>query len=274
MTGRWGPDRRQAAVSLTFDHLGEAAELENGTWPAKQPIGKHHTVTGVLPQVLHALAEHQVPATFFVEAWNALTYPEVLGQISDAGHEVACHGYRHENWSALDRAEIEQLLIRSSDAYHRAGLDAVVGLRPPGPVSAALTAPMLEALGWTYLSLPAVQESTDGGVALLNLPWHGIDAVYYQPQFAYLRVPPGDGAQTPAQLLQAFDVVIDDAVATGGHTSLAFHLHLQDSNDKLEAIAQLAARLARDPRLWVTSCRDVASWKLQHLEVTTAAGLA
>src|SRR5215210_7251904 len=30
---RWGPDGRTAAVSVTFDNLGEAMELSRGTWP-------------------------------------------------------------------------------------------------------------------------------------------------------------------------------------------------------------------------------------------------
>ena len=29
----WGPDSRLAGVSVTFDNLGEAADLERGLWP-------------------------------------------------------------------------------------------------------------------------------------------------------------------------------------------------------------------------------------------------
>ena len=38
----WGPDGRRAALSITDDNLGEAAEVELGLW-GDQPVGQHHT---------------------------------------------------------------------------------------------------------------------------------------------------------------------------------------------------------------------------------------
>ena len=35
----WGPSGCVAAVSITFDNLGEAVELERGTWPETMPLG-------------------------------------------------------------------------------------------------------------------------------------------------------------------------------------------------------------------------------------------
>jgi polysaccharide deacetylase family protein (PEP-CTERM system associated) len=35
-------------------------------------------------------------ATFFVLGWVAERYPELVRQIYDGGHEVACHGYSHD----------------------------------------------------------------------------------------------------------------------------------------------------------------------------------
>ena len=39
-------------VSVTFDNLGEASELERGTWPEGQPLGEHFSVRESLPLLL------------------------------------------------------------------------------------------------------------------------------------------------------------------------------------------------------------------------------
>src|SRR5882757_8638242 len=96
----WGPEGRRGAVSFTFDNLGEASDIEFGTWPKDQPIGSHMSITQVVPELLRRLTGFQ--ATFFVEAWNATIYPDTLRAMADAGHQVALHGLRHEIWAALD----------------------------------------------------------------------------------------------------------------------------------------------------------------------------
>ncbi|MCK7503645.1 MAG: polysaccharide deacetylase family protein [Desulfobacterales bacterium] len=45
--------------------------------------------------ILDLLSERRVPATFFVLGWIAERNPALVRAISDAGHEVASHGYGH-----------------------------------------------------------------------------------------------------------------------------------------------------------------------------------
>ena len=45
----WGPHACRAAVSVTFDNLGEAADLERGLWPEGEPLGRHYSVKRTLP---------------------------------------------------------------------------------------------------------------------------------------------------------------------------------------------------------------------------------
>ena len=68
-------------MSVTFDNLGEAAQLELGMWPADVPEGQHFTVVDVLPRLLDLLATRKVRATFFVEGLNAEMYPQALHTI-------------------------------------------------------------------------------------------------------------------------------------------------------------------------------------------------
>jgi len=91
----------RAAVSVTFDNLGEVTALARGEWPADEPLGDHSSVTRALPRIMDLLDETGLRATFFVEGLNAELYPEALRGLADAGHEVAYHGWRHEPWSEL-----------------------------------------------------------------------------------------------------------------------------------------------------------------------------
>ena len=71
-------------VVLTFDNLGEAADLERGG----EPRGDHPSVTVVLPRLLDALDEHRLRVTFFVEGVNTDLYPDAVREIARRGHEL------------------------------------------------------------------------------------------------------------------------------------------------------------------------------------------
>src|SRR5215204_383525 len=61
----WGPDTCRAAVSVTFDNLGEAADLERGLWPDDEPLGRHFSVQRALPRILEKLEGLGLRSTFF-----------------------------------------------------------------------------------------------------------------------------------------------------------------------------------------------------------------
>jgi peptidoglycan/xylan/chitin deacetylase (PgdA/CDA1 family) len=231
-------------VSVTFDNLGEASELERGTWPEGQPLGEHYSVRESLPQLLRILAAEDIHATFFVEGLNGELYPEALGGLAAAGHEVACHGWRHEDdWAELDAAGERELLARA-----HAALGAPTGFRPPGGELTASSAALLSELGFTYCS-PA-GEATDrlGDLAVLPFRWPLIDAYYYLPHFADLRRAHGDPEEpmAPAALRDAVLGALDEHVRGDGHLVLLFHPFLLSSGpDAVAAALSRVGELAR-----------------------------
>src|SRR5215217_214670 len=126
-----GPDSRLATISVTFDNLGEAADLERGLWPEDKPLGHHFSVRRMLPRILGMLEELGLHATFFVEGINADLHPEALLQIANSGHELGYHGWRHEYWQNLDPFEEARLLERGVHKMHELRVRPC-GFRPPG----------------------------------------------------------------------------------------------------------------------------------------------
>ena len=255
-----------ALVSVTFDNLGEAAELEGGTWPEDQPLGQHFSVVDLLPRVLERLDAHDIRATFFVEGLNAEINPRALQSIRDAGHEVACHAWRHENWGALDAGRERELLERGRDAL------APAGFRPPGGQLTERTPELLRELGFTYASPAGERAGVLGGVAMLPFRWRQIDAYYLLPHFGGLRERHGDPSEpmAPAAMRDGLVSAVDGH--DGGHLTLLFHPFLLSMGDEVlasldDVLGRVAASDARCVRMDEAAAHvrgepelDTASW--------------
>lgn len=215
----------ERVVSVTFDNLGEAAQLELGMWPADVAQGQHFTVVDVLPRLLGLLASHGLAATFFVEGLNAEMYPEALRTIADAGHEVAVHAWRHEEWAALDAETEVALLTRATDAMRAIGIEPR-GFRPPGGGLTERTLDLLRGHGYRHVSPAGERAGVLDDLAVLPFRWPLVDAYSYLPTFAGLRER-YDGtpdARTPEQMRDAMTAALETLFyEEGGHIALLFH---------------------------------------------------
>jgi peptidoglycan/xylan/chitin deacetylase (PgdA/CDA1 family) len=223
-------------VSLTFDNLGEAAELERGVWPEGQPLGEHFSVREWLPAIVRLLERQGLTATFFVEGLNGELYPEELAELRAAGHEVAAHGWRHEPWHGVE--DERGRLARAFEA-----LGGPAGFRPPGGRLNRGTPALLRELGYRYCSPAGSRAGRLDGAGVLPFRWELIDAYAYVPHFGALRQRRGDpeAPMAPAALRERVLAALD--AHADGHLVLLFHPFLLSVGD--EAVATLEAVLER-----------------------------
>jgi peptidoglycan/xylan/chitin deacetylase (PgdA/CDA1 family) len=260
----WGPGRHRAAVSLSFDNLGEVTDLARGLWPSDEPLGRHFSVTQALPRIRALLGELGLRATFFVEGRNTELYPDALLGLAADGHEVACHGWCHEPWAQLQRDREATLLERGARALAALGLQPA-GFRPPGGRLTASTPALLGELGFTHCSPAGRGAGVHEGILLLPFRWTAVDAYYCLPRFAALRERDRGAADAlpPAAHAAALRAALEEAVALGGHVSLLFHPFLLEDAVRfgvLRAVLEEVRALERDGVVWCATHRDAAAW--------------
>lgn len=79
----------------------------------------------VLPEMLEVLEQTDTKATFFVTGRFAEKFPELVKQISDAGHEIGNHGYKHPHPDQLSVAQNQKDIIDSEVI-----LEKLIGTKP------------------------------------------------------------------------------------------------------------------------------------------------
>ena len=247
------------AILLSFDNLGEAADLERGT--AHGPIGEDPSVTVGLPRALEALAALDLRATFFVEGLNAELYPQALRDIAAAGHEVGLHGWRHEVWDALTPDEEDERLGRGVAAFDGLGLE-VEGFRPPGGGLGPRTFEALARHGLRWCSPAGERPGRTAGIASLPFHWPAVDAYHRLESFTGRRTSWGDRAAV-ASPREAADALIG-ALDARGDDLLVLILHpflMLSESEAAEArrvLGHVADLVARGER-WVAPGRELAA---------------
>ena len=81
--------------------------------------------------LLKMLEEKEVKATFFLCGYRMETYPQLVEELSAAGHELGVHGYSHTCFDVLCREELQKELLGTADQIREFGGTQPVLLRPP-----------------------------------------------------------------------------------------------------------------------------------------------
>jgi peptidoglycan/xylan/chitin deacetylase (PgdA/CDA1 family) len=261
------PGGARGALNLTFDNLGEAAELELGALPADAPLGRHETALEVLPRLLGQLGDRGLAATFFVEGLNAEIYPDLLGEIDDRGHEVALHAWRHEQWAELSAVEQAANLERGLAAFRRLGLE-ITGLRPPGGQLGEGGTGVLREAGLRYCSPAGTGAGFDGGVALLPFEWRHVDASCVLPSLGSAREQIGGSRDPiePSRFGAWLEAEIDRLAQNGGYMAIVLHPFMLGwlGEERLAALLDQVAVAAASDEVWVATCAEVAEHVTAH----------
>jgi peptidoglycan-N-acetylglucosamine deacetylase len=141
---------RSLSCCLTFDFDAMSAWL--GMYGTDSPASLSRGEFGAyaLPRILRVLSEREIRATFFTPGHTALAYPHLVERILEDGHELAHHGWVHEDASRAGPDGERRNLERGLEALELVGAARAVGYRLPGGTATAATTALLLEHGFAY----------------------------------------------------------------------------------------------------------------------------
>jgi peptidoglycan-N-acetylglucosamine deacetylase len=137
-------------VALTFDHDALSDSIRRGDPPVKLSHGEFGPRVGA-PRILSLLAARGIPSTWFVPGHTLEAFPDSIAAIRDGGHELASHGWYHEDFAEISVDEQRDVLARSFEALTQArGGTPPTGWRAPYWSLGDRTLELVEAAGFRY----------------------------------------------------------------------------------------------------------------------------
>lgn len=127
-------DLARAICAFTVDVEG-FAESHSQSVPVAESYLDHNVMDREIGEnlrvALDLLAEFNVHATFFFLGRIAVTSPQLLRRVADAGHEIGCHSLNHLRITGQTRGEFRRDLHTAKSALEDASGQAVLGFRAP-----------------------------------------------------------------------------------------------------------------------------------------------
>ncbi len=260
--GTFWPGVARCAVTIAVNYDGESLERldrSKGALWGRYSFGRYGVQAGV-PRILDLLAHHNLKATFFVPGWDAERDPDTVQGIHDAGHEIAGHGYLHEDFSSLQPENQIELFERSEAAF-----EAVLGRKPrgwraPRGLMTADTRGILIERGYAFDSsycdddFPYLVENGDGR-RLVEIPVFqtASDSHYYRVR------------RSPDVVERAWRTEFISVYQVGGLFNLTIHPRGDFGSGRavrLRAVDGLLNTIKRYPGVWFTTCGELAGWAL------------
>jgi polysaccharide deacetylase family protein (PEP-CTERM system associated) len=101
-------------------------QINPDEWPQFESRVNNNTGT-----LLKILDRYNVKATFFIVGWIAEKHPELVREISEKGHEIGCHSYRHQRIQTLTREAFKEDTNRAKGILEDISGKKVSGYRAP-----------------------------------------------------------------------------------------------------------------------------------------------
>jgi peptidoglycan/xylan/chitin deacetylase (PgdA/CDA1 family) len=258
------PGNAKCAVALSFDCDHETYELgSGGNAIGRLAWGEFGRRVGV-PRICGVLDRQEVSASFFMPAVCSLIDPQETRQIVDAGHEIALHGWIHENNSQLDAATERELMLRARDVLEQHSGKTPVGFRSANWDLSPHTIAIVAELGLEYDSSLMADEDCydlllDGescGVTEVPVEWLRDDAVYLM----FNRRPATRPWMPPDDVFGIFRREFDAAWEDGGLFQLVMHPFIIGYRSRIWILEQLIEHAKAKGAVWFATHAEVARW--------------
>ena len=259
------PDRAACGVVIAWHVDGEAGPVGWDRDAARHVAAVSEAAYGVttaLPRILALHRERRIPATFFLPAHVAERHPDAVEAILRDGHEIAHHGYLHENVFGLGAGDTRAVFEHAAAILERLTGRAPRGWSAPGWGVDAAALEVMAALGLVYdaslmeRDLPyfvgtAAGELVELPISLVLDDWALFGASLH-----------GGGAAsiaTAAEACRIWREEFDGMRRYGGLFQTTFHPNLLGRPGRLLELERLLDHMQGFDDVWWGSCEAAAA---------------
>jgi len=273
-----------ATVCLTFDFDAISGWLDPSKPISPCLISRGEFGAVAAPRILDMLDHFGIRTSWFVPGHTADTYPGLVKEVCERGHEIAHHGYCHESPVGLSLEEERRILERGTGALERVTGKRPSGYRSPSWDLSPNTVGLLLEHGFVYDSSLMGNDFTPywcrrgdrytfdqayhfgEAVELVEMPvtW-GLDDF---PAFEFVSLPHQvyPGLRSPSQVLEIWAGDFDYMVANvpGGVYVLTLHPQVIGRGHRLLMLERLITHIREVPGVRFERMIDfVLNWKRQ-----------
>jgi len=274
------PGGASCGVTFAWHVDGEAGPMASDRGAVEHVAAISEAAYGVTTAMPRILALHRdlgVPATFFVPGHVAERHPAMIEAILEGGHEVAHHGYMHENVFGMTEQDERAVFEHAAAILERLTGEPPKGWSAPGWGVTARTLAIMAAMGMDYdaslmeRDTPHMVETAAG--SLVELPismvlddWALFGSSLYWGGHVYL--------DSAAHAEQVWREEFCGMRRYGGLFQTTFHPNLMGRPGRLVMLERLLRYMRNCDDVWWGTCAQAATHVRALDEGTAANGSA
>ncbi|MBM3584521.1 MAG: polysaccharide deacetylase [Alphaproteobacteria bacterium] len=269
------PNGARCAVAFTFDvdaeslvHLGYRDEADNKI-AALSELGYDAEIA--VPRIIALYQRYGLKQTFFVPAWCLEQHPAMTDLILQDGHEIAHHGYLHENPNKLSAEEERDWLGHAIETIERTTGRRPRGYRAPSYAFSRNTAGFLIEEGFDYDAslmgddIPYVLEHPRGRLIELPSTRQLDDWTYFVTSRDFNWMLP---TLAPERAYEVYRAEFDAAWRYGGLWIAVWHPFVSARLGRIDAMDRLICDMHDRGGVWFATTEQIA----QHVRAVIDAG--
>ncbi len=214
-------------------------------------------------RLYQALAEQQIPGTWFVPVQVAERYADLMQQLPAAGQEIACRGIDFERLDRLPVAEQRALLLATRERLSALTGTPPLGFRLPAGRWPLGLADTLHRLGFAWsasLNGDDVPYSHPGGLVEIPVHLELEDRPYFQ--FNFTPAFPAGHSRLPSYqgVLDNWIREFDAYRRYGLCLVLQLRPEMTGTPARIGLVRALLAHMRRQPDVWFATGSQIAQW--------------
>jgi len=259
------PDGARCAVAVTFDMDADSIlhlEHKDSHRRISATSMLRYGPEVAIPRILETYRKYDIQQTFFIPAWCIEQYPATVEAMVKDGHEVAHHGYIHENPLAQSREEQLYWLQRGIEVIEKYTGQRPRGWRAPLYNFSNDSADLLIQEGFTYDAslmgddIPYIIQTDSGQLVELPSHWglddwppyvHSIDLDYVMP------------IKAASEAMKGFRSEFDCAREYGGLWISVWHPFASGRLSRWVEVEKLIEYMLEKGDVWFATLEEIAA---------------